>query len=163
MNRIILLLFCFVLFYGINIPKAQAQLSEVAQSSANIVEFKAAQVKYINNISPIIPNSNFFSFKSIIISSISSSIKNFASFSITSENTNSFSVSLPAHPIILKNSNNSNTLLIDDWQSSTQSGKGEFQKNIWVINLSASLKMGTMKDNRGGVYLGTYPVTFVYN
>lgn len=169
MNKIILFLFGLVLFYGMNATKANAQIMAVAKASATIVDpNQAAQVNYINSFSQIVPNSNAVSTKPIVIPSengklMSSTIQNLASFSMTGENKNSFSVSLPSHPIILKNTKNENTLQVDGWQSSAQPGKGEFQKNIWVVNLGASLKMVSDNDNAAGVYSGTYPVTFVYN
>lgn len=171
MNKIILLLFGLVLFYGMNATNANAQIMAVAQASAIIIDpsNNAAQVNFVNSFSQIVSNnSNAISGKPIILPAengklMSSTIQNVASFSITSENKNSFSVSLPSHTVILKNTKNANTLQVDGWQSSAQPGKGEFQKNIWVVNLGASLKMVSDNDNAAGVYSGTYPVTFVYN
>lgn len=164
MNKILFLLIGSSLFCGMIATKVQAQLT-VSQASANIVEFKAAQVKYVNSFSQVNSNSS----TSIIVPSengklVNSSFQNLACFSISVENKNSFSVSLPSHPVILKNLKNEDTIQVDGWQFTTQPGKGEFQKNIWVVNLGASLKIGSVNDKAtSGIYSGTYLVTFIYN
>lgn len=167
MNKIIFLLF-MGLFCGMNAMNVRAQLTAAAQASANILDpSKAAQVKYINNFAQTVPN-NSASGKSIVLLSengklVTSNLQSLASFSITSENKSAFSVSLPSHPIYLKNSRNNNTLQVDGWHSSAQPGNSDMQKNIWVVNLGASLKMGSVSSNLEGVYSGTYLITFVYN
>ena len=89
--------------------------------------------------------------------------QNLGSFSISSENKNTFTVSLPAHPVILKNSENGNTLQVTGSQTSLQSVKDETGKNVRVVNLDGSLKIGSVGKDQSGVYTGTYPITFVYN
>jgi hypothetical protein len=170
MKRTILLLFGLILFAGMNATKVHAQLSAVAQVSANILDpGKAAQVKYVNSFSQVVSTNYAVSASKPLVlvsengKSISNNLPNLASFSITGDNKNSFSVSLPSHPLILRSSENENTLQVDGWQSSIRPGKGESQKNIWVVNLGASLKMGELKDKPEGSYSGTYFVTFVYN
>lgn len=169
MSKFIFSFFSFVVFIGLYPTIVFAQLSTVAQASASIVDQgKAAQVKYIPNFSQNVSNSSAISVKPIVIASgngkfNNSSVQNLASFSITSENNNSFSVSLPSHPLIIQSSKSNNTLSVDNWQSNSQSCWGENQKNIWVVNLKASLKMGCDNNNQAGEYFGTYFVTFVYN
>lgn len=164
-NKVILF-FCLLLFYGINVKQVQAQTKAVAGVYAIINKpFSVAQIKYINGFSQ---NSSSNSENSILTFSgnglvLNSSVQNLARFSITSENTNAFSISLPAHPVILKNLKNEKTVQVSGWQSSAQPEKSGFQKNIWVINLNGSLKMGSPNDNLPGAYFGTYPVTFVFN
>ena len=167
MNKITSLILSLVLFFGMKAVKVDAQVSAVAQASAVLLDNESAQVKEITSFSQIatIGNSGFG--KSILLSDhgndVSSTIQNLASFSIKSENSNSFSVSLPTQPLILKNNKNENTVQVSSWKSSSKPGKGDTEKNIWTYSLDASIKMGTSNDHPAGVYTGTYLVNFVYN
>jgi len=168
MNKVIILFFSFVLFYGMNATKVQAQFTANAQVSATIVGFQAVELNHVNSFSQIVSNNNAVLGKPFVILSENVKLTNsttpkLMSFTITSENDNSFSINLPSHPVILKNSKNANTLEVVGWKSSAQPVRGEFKKNIWVVNLGASLKNGSVNDNPTGVYSGTYLVTFDYN
>ena len=168
MNKIIILFFFVILFSVMDAIKLNAQTSVLVQAVVTIVSQDAIKLNYINGLSQNVPNSIIVLEKSFIIpygngELKTSTIQNLASFSITGENKNSFSVSLPSQAVILKNSKNTNTLQMVDWQSSVQPAKGEFEKNIWIVNFGAFFKMGSVNNNPAGVYSGTYPITFVYN
>src|ERR1035437_5934128 len=168
-NKISFLFFGLFLFYGISVSQV------VGQSKAAAGAF--VMINRTSNASPI--NSiNIFSLNGTAVKSVSgntilissensklmnSVVQNLGSFSITGQNKNSFSVSLPAHPVMLTNSENGSTLQVTGWQSSSQSGLGEFKKYIRVVNLDGSLKIGTVNTDKSGVYSGTFPITFVYN
>jgi hypothetical protein len=170
MNKIILLLLGFFLFHGVCVTKIQAQ-SAVSQVSVTILPIlRAARVNYITNFSGTNPTTSVFSSSVPIVVSpekgklTSNKIQEIASFSIVSENINTFSVSLPSHPVLLTNSKNDGSFQLVDWKSSTQSGKSEFDKSSWVIKLGATLKIGEeINKKNAGVYTGSYLVTFVYN
>lgn len=106
MNKIVCLFFNVCLFYGMNV---HAQIGAVVNVSVNIIgPLKSAQLKCANSFLQIVPNSNIILGNPIILLSengklIDSTIKNLASFSSTSENENSFSVTLPQPSLILKN------------------------------------------------------------
>lgn len=134
----------------------------------NTSQKNATQINYINDFSHNINATNIVPEKVFLISAdngkqVDNITQSIASFSITSENKGSFSVSLPSHPITLTNSKNGNTIQVSGWKSDTQTGQGGVQKNVNVINLGASLKMGSVGDDKSGEYTGSYPVTLVYN
>lgn len=169
MNKFIFLFFGIVFFYGINETKAQTQRKVVATASVYVIgPSEIAQVRFIKSSIQIVPINNTISGRSIVFHTdngkqISSAIQNFASFSVNQESNNSFSVSLPTESIILKNSKSKNTIQVDGWQSAAQPGKDKFEKDIWVVNMGASVKMTSIGDKQEGFYTGTFPISFDYN
>ena len=158
-----------LLFCGINETQAQTKQKVFTEASVTVIgPSEIAQVKYINSLIQIVPINNTISTKTIVFHSdngkqISNAIQNLASFSVNQESNSSYSVSLPSDSIILKNSKNKNTLQVSGWQSSGQPGKDEFKKDIWVVNMGASLKIISGDDKQGGFYTGTFPISFDYN
>lgn len=169
MNKSIFLFLGVVLFIGINETKAQTQQKAFNDASVTIIALsEIAQVSFVNSAIQIIPTDNVISGTSIVVHTdkgkqVSSAIQNLASFSVNPENNNSFSISLPTDSIILKNSKSKNTIQVSGWQSSTQPGKDKSQKDIWVLNMGASLKVLSAGDKQEGFYAGTFPVSFDYN
>ena len=169
MNKIIFLFFGMFLFFGINETKAQIQHKVLNEVSVNIIgPSDIAQIRFVNSTIQIIPTDNIISGTSIVVHTdkgmqVSNAIHNLASFSVNPENNNSFSISLPTDSIILKNSKSKNTVRVSGWQSSTQSGKDKSQKDIWILNMGASLKVISAGDKQEGFYTGTFPISFDYN
>ena len=168
MNKIIIIILCFGVCFVIYDPNVQAQnRSATARVIFNVIEpSNVGQVKYTTSFSEKVQNSNDILVAPIIRVTdnerlMNNAIQKLASFSVTTENMNSFSISLPSQPIILKSFKNNNTLQVDNWKTSGQPGKDEFQKNVWIINLGASMKMDKTKPE--GAFSGTYIVNIVYN
>ena len=147
MNKIILSLLGLVLFYGMSGIEVQAQNNAHASVYVKINGISnTSQIQFINSFYPNNSNNNIGSGSNVIVpygyvKLMSSEIQNLASFSITDTNKNSFSISLPSHPVILENSKNGNTIQLNGSQSLVQPDKGELQKNVRVINLGGLLKM----------------------
>jgi hypothetical protein len=90
---------------------------------------------------------------------------NAASFYVSGDIDAAFSISLPGEPVILKHITSARTMLIVDWNSvpSTGIGTGRLQNGFQVVNVGATLKVGTLNDNPVGIYNGTYNITFDFN
>ena len=161
---LVLLMFCGIIesrVQGQNI--ARAGVFVIIERNANV-----AQIKYqssilqsgstfnsiTNNTNNSLSGSNFL---------LNSNVMNFGSFTISTENKNSFSVSLPAHPVDFKNSESGKILQVSGSQMLSRPVNGVIEKNIRVVNLEGSLKTGSVNLDQSGVYTGTYPITFVYN
>ena len=168
-NKIAYSFFGVLLFYGININQVQGQ--NKAAAGAFIIINKNANVAQINYVNSLTQNStstyNVLGNAIIVTTNNSkamgSALQNLGGFTISSENKNTFTVSLPAHPIMLKNSANGNTLQVTGSQTSLQSDQSKSGNNTRVVNLNGSLKIGEVSKDQSGVYSGTYPITFVYN
>ena len=169
MNKFIFSLLGLFLFYGMSGREVQAQSNAHASVYVKINAISnTSQIQYLNGFYLNSITSNNGSGNSLILPTVNgklmnSEIQNLASFSITDSNKNTFTISLPSHPIILENSKNGNTIQLNGTQTSIQSEKGELQKSVRVVNLGGLLKMGSETSDPSGVYTGTYPVTFVYN
>jgi hypothetical protein len=90
---------------------------------------------------------------------------NAGSFYLTGGDDDSFSISLPNSPVILTHLGSSRTMLIENWVSvpSAGIGTGMLQKGFQVVNVGATLKVGTLSDNPIGMYTGSYSITFDFN
>jgi hypothetical protein len=168
MNKMFLLFFGFFLFHGINGTDVKGQ--DKANAGAyvrivrpvNVVQASSSYSFSQNGSSNNPVSGNVFIISTDIVRV--NAIPTIGSFSFTSNNKNTFSVSLPSHPVIIKNSENGNTLQLTGWQSPVKSGNGGgMQNNTWLINLDGSLKVGSVNNDKPGTYYGTYPITFVYN
>jgi len=94
-----------------------------------------------------------------------SGIHNPASFYITGGYDATYSISLPSVPVTITNVNSVKKMLVTDWKSipPAEEGAGALHGGSQIVNIGATLKVGTIYDNPSGVYLGTYTVTFDYN
>jgi hypothetical protein len=92
-------------------------------------------------------------------------IHNAASFYVSGDVDASFTITLPVGPIVLTNMTNAKTMRIEDWVSYPAAGlgTGRLQNGFQVINVGATLKVGTLNDNPVGIYTGTYTITFDFN
>lgn len=90
---------------------------------------------------------------------------NAASFYVSGDNDSAFSITLPAEPILLTNMANSKTMRVEQWVSNPSAGigTGMLKNGFQVVNVGATLKVGTLNDNPVGVYTGTYNITFDFN
>jgi hypothetical protein len=172
MNKIIFIFFGLILFCSLNVTNVMAQNTTANAGVFAIVvntSLKSSpQINYISDLSQTVQTNSAVPEKSFQISAdnvkqAGAISQNIASFSITYEKQSSFSLSLPSSPILLTNIKNGNTIQVSGWKSDSQTGQGGSQKNVKVINLDASLKMGSASGDKTGEYIGTYPVTFVYN
>ena len=168
-NKTFFVFFGLFLFYGMYATQVQGQSNAVAGAFIRINRnASVAQINYDNSSSKngtaiYDVSGNTISITTDNSKLVNSTVQNLGSFSILTENKNTFTVSLPAHPVMLKNSENGNTLQVTGWQSTPQSGKDKSGNNIRVVNLDGSLKIGSVSKDQTGTFSGTYPITFVYN
>jgi hypothetical protein len=94
-----------------------------------------------------------------------SDLHNAASFYVTGDVDASYSITLPASPVILTHVSSAKTLQVKDWVSvpSPGIGAGKLQNGFQVIYVGATLKVGTLNDNPVGIYTGTYTISFDFN
>lgn len=90
---------------------------------------------------------------------------NAGSFAVSGDEDASFSISLPADPVVLRHTSSEKSMLIEEWNSwpLPGPGNGRLQNGYQVVNVGATLKVGTIHDNPAGVYTGTYSITFDFN
>ena len=90
---------------------------------------------------------------------------NAGSFLVTGDEDAAFTVSLPSDPVVLKHISSEKSMLIEEWNSYPLPGpgNGRLQNGIQMVNVGATLKVGTIHDNPVGVYTGTYSITFDFN
>jgi hypothetical protein len=90
---------------------------------------------------------------------------NAASFYISGDADASFSISLPAGPVLLTNMSNARTMKVERWVSNPSAGigTGKLQNGFQVVYVGATLKVGTLNDNPVGIYTGSYTITFDFN
>jgi hypothetical protein len=88
-----------------------------------------------------------------------------ARFYVSGDVDASFTITLPSSPVILTNMTNAKTMRIEDWVSDPAAGlgTGKLQNGFQIINVGATLKVGTLNDNPVGIYTGTYLITFDFN
>lgn len=88
-----------------------------------------------------------------------------SSFDVSGNTNTAFAISLPRAPITLTNKLDSKTMTLIDWKyvSMNPSGKEEMPLGYKTVNLNATLKLGSSKDNPVGLYTGYYTVTFGFN
>lgn len=90
---------------------------------------------------------------------------NAASFYVSGDIDATYSVSLPSEPVVITNTENAKTMLVDNWISVPNEGMGTGQllDGFQVVFVGATLKVGTLADNPVGIYTGSYRVTFDFN
>jgi hypothetical protein len=92
-------------------------------------------------------------------------IHNAASFYVTGDQDATYSITLPANPVVLTNTSNAKTIHVADWVSIPAEGigTGKLQNGFQVVYVGATLKVGTISDNPAGIYTGSYNITFEFN
>jgi len=90
---------------------------------------------------------------------------NAASFYVSGHQDAAFSINLPAKPVILTHITSAKTMIVDNWVSvpGTEIGAGMLQGGYQVVQVGATLNVGTLDDNPVGVYTGTYEISFDFN
>ncbi|MCB2220637.1 MAG: DUF4402 domain-containing protein [Bacteroidetes bacterium] len=87
------------------------------------------------------------------------------SFDVSGNGNTAFAISVPRSPITLTNQLDSKTMTLKDWKyvSLDTAEEGEIPFGYKTVNLNATLKLGSQKDNPVGFYTGFYTVTFGFN
>ena len=90
---------------------------------------------------------------------------NAASFYVSGHQDAAFSINLPVKPVILTHITSAKTMIVDNWVSvpGTEIGAGMLQGGYQVVQVGATLNVGTLDDNPVGVYTGTYEISFDFN
>ena len=90
---------------------------------------------------------------------------NAASFYVSGHQDAAFSINLPVKPVILTHITSAKTMIVDNWVSvpGTEIGAGMLQGGYQVVQVGATLNVGTLDDNPVGVYIGTYEISFDFN
>ena len=88
-----------------------------------------------------------------------------ASFYISGDEDAIYSISLPSDPVLITNTRSAQTMRVENWLSTPAPGigTGQLLNGFQVVNVGATLKVGTLKDNPVGIYKGSYTVTFDFN
>jgi hypothetical protein len=172
MNKIFFIFLGLILFCSLIVSNVTAQ-NTIANAAVFAVVINpslknAPQISHISDLSKAVEVNSAPVAQSFMVSAANgnqtiANSQNIASFSITYEKKSSFSLSLPTGPILITNMRNDNTIQVSGRTSDSQVGQGAAQKNVMVINLDASLKIGSASGDKTGEFIGTYPVTFVYN
>ena len=94
-----------------------------------------------------------------------SGMKSAASFYVSGDLDAIYSISLPSGPVLITNTRSAQTMSVENWLSTPAPGIGTglLQNGFQVVNVGATLKVGTLKDNPVGIYKGSYTVTFDFN
>lgn len=88
-----------------------------------------------------------------------------ASFLVSGEDDASFSISLPTSPVSIINSTGTKTMNVSNWVASptNEQGLAILDGGSKIVNVGATLNVGTMTENPKGMYSGTYTIVFDYN
>ena len=94
-----------------------------------------------------------------------SGMQSAASFYVSGDVDAIYSISLPSGPVMITNTRSAQTMSVENWLSTPAPGLGTglLQNGFQVVNVGATLKVGTLKDNPVGIYKGSYMVTFDFN
>jgi len=88
-----------------------------------------------------------------------------ASFYVSGDYAATYSITLPASPVILTHISSAKTMLVDNWSSVPLPGigTGVLQDGFQIVYVGATLNVGTLNDNPVGIYTGIYTITFDFN
>jgi hypothetical protein len=90
---------------------------------------------------------------------------NAASFYLYGDAEAAYSITLPPAPVILTHISGVKTMTVDEWESvpAPGVGTGMLRDGAQIVNVGATLNVGTINDNPVGIYTGTYTITFDFN
>jgi hypothetical protein len=90
---------------------------------------------------------------------------NAASFYLSGDADAAYSITLPDTPVLLTHTLDARTMTVEDWNSipAPGTGTGMLRDGAQVVNVGATLNVGTIDDNPVGIYTGTYTITFDFN
>lgn len=92
-------------------------------------------------------------------------LHNAASFYISGDVDAIYSITIPSDPVLITNTRSAQTMRVENWWSTPAPGigTGQLLNGFQVVNVGATLKVGTLHDNPVGLYKGSYTVTFDFN
>ena len=153
--------------------EANAQTSVTAEATAEVIQSLTATEGAILNFGRFSPESAGGDLRlspdgarsvsgSIVLGA---GLYNPATFYLTGQPEYTVSVSLPAGPVLLTNSESGQTMEIVNWEANptVESGVTIPTGGTLDLNVGATLRVGNMTENPVGIYAGTYTVTFSYN
>jgi hypothetical protein len=90
---------------------------------------------------------------------------NAASFYVSGDVDATYSITLPEDQVILTHVSSEKTMIIEEWNSNPPPGigTGMLHEGFQVVNVGATLKVGSLIDNPAGIYTGIYTITFDFN
>lgn len=177
MKRHVKIIISLGLFFLVNFSFASAQVAQQKSATGHIVAeiipvFTASETAHLNfgRFSPgpeggkliITPQSTISILGSVRMGPGS---HNAASFYVSGDEDASYSISLPETPVVLTHTSGAKSMTIEDWSSvpSPGTGTGMLQGGFQVVNVGATLNVGTFNDNPVGIYTGTFTITFDFN
>lgn len=85
-----------------------------------------------------------------------------ASFYVTGHLKAQFEVILPEGPVLLFREGGSETLTVKDFEINNNGDMWVLDDGTKVVNLGATLEVGSIEDNPTGMYSGSYSIIFLY-
>lgn len=97
--------------------------------------------------------------------SLSGGQYNPASFQLAGQSDATVTITLPQGSITLTNPTTGKSMEVYNWETNNISsiGTGVLTKGQLILNVGATLRVGTVADNPVGQYAGSYVITFSYN
>jgi len=177
MARINKILISLVLLFFIVVSRTYAQATLPASTTGHVIAeiipvFSASETAQLNfgRFAPGPQGGKLILTPQSSISVLGSVYKgtgsyNAASFYVSGDVDAAYSISLPSSPVILTHTTSAKTMVIEEWFSDPPPGigAGMLQNGFQVINVGATLNVGTMNDNPVGIYTGSYTITFDFN
>lgn len=176
MKRLRKVFFCLVVLFTVTVcinAQSASSVNATGHVFAEIISvFSATETAELNfgRFSPgpqgggilLTPESTISVFGSVFAGT---GLHNAASFYVSGATDASFTITLPANPVVLKHVSSSKTMVIEELISNpgTGMGAGILQDGSQTIYVGAKLRVGTLLDNPVGIYAGTYTITFDFN
>jgi hypothetical protein len=85
-----------------------------------------------------------------------------ASFYVTGHLKAQFEVILPEGPVVLYREGGSESMTVRDFEIDSNDGIWILDDGTKVVNLGATLEVGSLEENPTGMYSGTYSIIFLY-
>ena len=165
--------YSFLVFWFAMVSEAKAQASVQATANAEVIEAltttETAQLNF-GRFSPetqggkiILTPDGVRTAQGTVV--LGGGTHNSASFYITGQYEATFSITLPAGPAILTNTQNNKTMEVTDWTSypAPGIGVGKLVGGAMTVRVGAVLNVGDFNANPVGLYAGIYAITFAYN
>lgn len=177
MKRLKRLIFSLILLLNVTWNFVSAQSASAVSATGHVIAevipvFTASETSQLNfgRFSPGPQGGMIILTPQSTVSVIGSVFKgigshNAASFYVSGDADAAYSISLPTSPVVLTNTSNAKTMLIQDWVSDPGQGvgTGTLQEGFQIVYVGATLKVGPLYDNPVGIYTGTYSITFDFN
>ena len=173
MKRLLKICYSLLVLFAFTTIEALAQVSATGHIVAEIIPvFTATEISQLNfgRFSPGPQGGKIILTPQGTISVLGSVFKgtgmhNAAGFYVTGDQDAAFSITLPSGPVILKHTTSAKTIIVDNWVSvpTTDVGAGMLQGGYQVVQVGATLNVGSLEDNPVGVYTGSYEISFDFN